>query len=95
MKAAKSADSQEVEQFPLELIGSSLFGRPKGIRTDGGAEYDNKLIDALMLLFKLGVNKHHDVTLAYRPEAHGKIGRVNREVGKHLRMVVLDRRVRT
>jgi hypothetical protein len=51
---------------------------------------DNKLIDAFMKL--IGVQRH--VTLAYRPQSHGKIERANREIGKHLRHICLDRRVK-
>jgi hypothetical protein len=48
---------------------SGWFGRPKGIRTDGGSQYDNHLIDAFCHL--LGFDRH--VTLAYRPQANGKV----------------------
>ncbi len=65
------------------------LGRPKGIRTDGGSQYDNQLIDVFCHL--LGFDRH--VTLAYRPQANGKVERVNKEVGWHLRFISgLDRR---
>ncbi len=48
LKAVKSNDSNEMATFPLELMG--IFGRPRGIRTDGGPEMDNTLIDAFMKL---------------------------------------------
>jgi transposase InsO family protein len=89
LKAVKSNDSNEMAAFLLELMG--IFGRPRGIRTDGGPEMDNKLIDAFMKL--IGVQRH--VTLAYRPQSHGKIERANREIGKHLRHICLDRRVKS
>jgi transposase InsO family protein len=75
-----------VARFLLKLVG--WFGRPKGIRTDGGSQYDNHLIDTFCHL--LGFDRH--VTLAYRPQANGKVERVNKEVGRHLRFICLDRR---
>jgi hypothetical protein len=60
-----------------------------------GQKWTIKLIDAFMKL--IGVQRHVTVTLAYRPQSHGKIERANREIGKHLRhicnMICLDRRV--
>ena len=67
LKEGKANDSTEMATFLLELMG--MFGRPRGIRTDGGPEMDNKLIDAFMKL--IGVQRH--VTLAYRPQSHGII----------------------
>jgi hypothetical protein len=91
LKAVKSNDSNEMATFLLELMG--IFGRPRGIRTDGGPEMDNKPIDAFMKL--IGVQRLGHVTLAYRPQSHGKIERANREIGKHLRHICLDRRVKS
>jgi hypothetical protein len=56
-----------VARFLLKLVG--WFGRPKGIRTDGGSQYDNHLIDVLchLLGFKFKFEFDRHVTRAYRP----------------------------
>ena len=86
LEPASDASGESVARFLLKLVG--WFGRPKGIRTDGGSQYDNHLIDVFCHL--LGFDRH--VTLAYRPQANGKVERVNKEVGRHLRFICLDRR---
>jgi transposase InsO family protein len=88
LEPASDASGESVARFLLKLVG--WFGRPKGIRTlaDGGSQYDNHLIDTFCHL--LGFDRH--VTLAYRPQANGKVERVNKEVGRHLRFICLDRR---
>jgi transposase InsO family protein len=86
LEPASDASGESVARFLLKLVG--WFGRPKGIRTDGGSQYDNHLIDVFCQL--LGFDRH--VTLAYRPQANGKVERVNKEVGRHLRFICLDRR---
>jgi hypothetical protein len=73
---------ESVARFLLKLVG--WFGRPKGIRTDGGSQYDSHLIDVFCHL--LGFDRHV-TTLAYRPQAKGKVERVNKEVGRHLRFI--------
>jgi hypothetical protein len=60
------------------------FGRTVGHSTT--INLDN--IDVFCHL--LGFDRH--VTLAYRPQANGKVERVNKEVGRHLRFICLDRR---
>ena len=86
LEPAADASGESVANFLLKLVG--WFGRPKGIRTDGGSQYDNHLIDVFCNL--LGLDRH--VTLAYRPQANGRVERVNKEVGRHLRYICLDRR---
>ncbi len=62
LEPASDASGESVARFLLKLVG--WFGRPKGIRTDGGSQYDNHLIDIFCQL--LGFDRH--VTLAYRPQ---------------------------
>ena len=88
VKPVRSADAETTAQFLFEVAGR--FGRPTSIRSDGGRQYDNHLLDALMAL--LGVAKH--TTLAYRPQANGRVERYVGEIKRHLRYIVLDRRLR-
>ena len=87
LEPAKDNSGDSAAHFLLKIAG--MFGRPRGIRTDGGSQYDNHLIDVLCEL--LGMQRH--VTLAYRPEANGRVERVCKEVGRHLRFICLDRRI--
>ena len=70
LEPAKDATGESAAHFLLKIAG--MFGRPKGIRTDGGSQYDNHLLDGFCEL--LGMQRH--VTLAYRPEANGRVERV-------------------
>jgi transposase InsO family protein len=87
LEPAKDATGESAAHFLLKIAG--MFGRPKGIRTDGGSQYDNHLLDVFCEL--LGMQRH--VTLAYRPQANGRVERVCKEVGRHLRFICLDRRI--
>jgi transposase InsO family protein len=88
VKPVQSADADTAAQFLFEVAGR--FGRPTSIRSDGGRQFDNHLLDAFMAL--LGVEKH--TTLAYRPQANGRVERYVGEIKRHLRYIVLDRRLR-
>ena len=96
LEPAKDATGESAAHFLLKIAGmferpkiAGMFERPKGIRTDGGSQYDNHLLDVFCEL--LGMQRH--VTLAYRPEANGRVERVCKEVGRHLRFICLDRRI--
>ena len=41
LEPAKDATGESAAHFLLKIAG--MFGRPKGIRTDGGSQYDNHL----------------------------------------------------
>ena len=73
--------------FSNELSG--FFGRPKSIRSDGGSQFANHIVEGLLKL--MGINKH--TSLAYRPQANGLVERCIKEVVKHLRYIILERRV--
>jgi transposase InsO family protein len=74
-------------KFVFELSG--FFGRPKSIRSDGGSQFANHIVEGLLKL--MGINKH--TSLAYRPQANGLVERCIKEVVKHLRYIILERRV--
>ena len=63
----------------------SRHGLPAEIRSDNGPQYVNKLIDALLEKLKI---RHHKV-LPYHPQGNGIAERVNQEVLRHLRCLVI------
>ena len=87
LEPAADATGEAAAKFLLKITG--IFGRPKSFRHDGGSQFENHLIDTFSEL--LGVDRH--VTLAYRPQANGRVERVCKEIGRHLRYIVLDRRL--
>ena len=87
LEATTDATGEAAAKFLLKITG--IFGRPKSFRHDGGSQFENHLIDTFCEL--LGVDRH--VTLAYRPQANGRVERVCKEIGRHLRYIVLDRRL--
>ena len=65
------------------------YGFPRQIITDGGPQFDNDTISTLMELTKCD-----KITSApYSHEENGLVERANREVGRHLRNIVYDKRV--
>lgn len=87
LKPTKTVDAMSAAKFVFELSG--FFGRPKSIRSDGGSQFANHIVEGLLKL--MGINKH--TSLAYRPQANGLVERCIKEVVKHLRYIILERRV--
>jgi hypothetical protein len=65
------------------------YGVPHKIRTDRGSQYANDLIKKFCGL----VGSETDLTTAYSKEENGIVERANKEVMRHLRAIVFDRRV--
>ncbi|KAG9391683.1 Chromo (CHRromatin Organization MOdifier) domain [Carpediemonas membranifera] len=74
----RSTDADAAAGAILAWVGH--YGIPRVIHSDGGSQYRNKLIDALME--RLG-SQHH-VGTPYRPGSQGIVERVNAEVKRHL-----------
>jgi hypothetical protein len=71
----------------------ATFGRycvPLEVQSDGGPSYVNEVIDKFLSFLSV----HHRVTLPYRPQANGIVERSNKEVLRHLRSIVFDKRVK-
>jgi hypothetical protein len=66
-----------------------IFGVPERIRSDGGTQFTAKVVQELNQLLKLS----QKVIVPYYPEANGIVERSNAEIIKHLRSLVLSRRV--
>lgn len=61
------------------------YGAPKEIRSDRGPQFCNELLKQLARLFEI----HYQFSLPYRPQANGIVERVNAEIVRHLRALVL------
>ena len=81
---AISAATAVIEHF-------GRYGLPIEILTDQGPQYHNAVLEHLT--HKLGVQ--HIITTPYSHQENGLVERVNKEVTRHLRNIVLDRRVKT
>jgi hypothetical protein len=64
------------------------YGVPKYIRTDGGGEYTAAIISDLMVM----LGSARSLVLPYLSRANGTVERVNKEVMRHLRHLVINRR---
>jgi hypothetical protein len=84
----KGATAMEYVGALLRWVG--FFGLPKKIRTDGGPQFTATICQPLAELLKF----EHLVIVPYHPEANGIVERRNLEVMKHLRALVLERRVK-
>jgi hypothetical protein len=67
------------------------YGTPHQIKTDQGNSFKNELFEALVN--SLGM--HHHLTTAYSKEENGINERVNKEVLRHLKNIIFEKRVAT
>lgn len=72
----------------LQLFGR--YGAPRAIRTDQGSQYSAAMVEQFLEL--TGVARQS--TIPYRPKSNGIVERVNAEVLRHLRSLIMDRRVK-
>jgi len=71
----------------LEFTGR--FGIPTKCRSDRGSQFVNEVIHELFILLEV----EHEFTMAYSKEENGIVERANREVNRHLRDLLWDKRV--
>lgn len=83
-----STEAVSYAQALLKHVG--WFGVPSQVRTDGGTQFTAHVCTALMQF----LGTQHIQILAYHPQANGIVERRNAEVMKHLRAIVLTRRVK-
>jgi transposase InsO family protein len=88
LRATKTARAQEAAIAMLEVFGR--YGAPKFVRSDNGPQFTANLIKEFLRL----VGSSPQYTIAYRHESNGIVERTNREVGRHLRSIVMDKRVK-
>eukprot|EP00762_Andalucia_godoyi_P007957 ANDGO_01279.mRNA.1 Retrovirus-related Pol polyprotein from transposon 412 len=87
MRASPAATAAEAATFLLEIFGR--YGAPKYLRSDNGAQFVASVTQQLLL--HIGTRPAY--TIAYRPQSNGIVERANGEVGRHLRAIVMDRRL--
>lgn len=86
--ACKSVTAREYVDVLVKHV--SLFGLMEQIRSDGGSQFTATISQEVAKY--LGIN--HFIILPYHPQANGIVERRNGEVLKHLRAIVMERRVR-
>lgn len=86
---AKDATSMSAARALLDHIGR--YGFPREILTDNGPQYYSELIEHLT--YRLGIR--HLFTVPYSHEENSTVERANKEVGRHLRAMIMDKRVLT
>eukprot|EP00762_Andalucia_godoyi_P008723 ANDGO_04722.mRNA.1 Retrovirus-related Pol polyprotein from transposon 17.6 len=87
LRATKRATAEEAASFLVELFGR--YGAPKYLRSDQGAQF----VASVIQQFLSAVGTRPAYTIAYRPQSNGIVERANGEVGRHLRSIVMDRRL--
>ena len=86
--AVPAANSMEAAAALVSITGR--YGAPKYIQTDHGTHFTAAVISELLSL--LGTT--HKGTIAHHPASNGMVERLAGEVGRHLRAIVFDLRVR-
>jgi transposase InsO family protein len=83
----KSTLAETAADALIQIIGR--YGIPCELQSDNGTQFANKIIEQLTSLLDINHNKIH----AYSHEENGIIERVNREIMKHLREIIFDKRI--
>lgn len=89
LSARRDASAKSAASAILEWTGR--YGAPREIQSDQGSQFVNETIEELLKF----TQSAHRLTLPYRPQANGVVERSNREILKHLRAIVFDRRVKS
>ena len=87
LTSAKSTDAYGAADALLSFAGR--YVTPTCFVTDRGAEFRSKIVEGLMQI--LGAD--HTLTNAYSKEQNAIVERQNKEVLRHLRNIIFDRRV--
>ena len=87
LRAAPSAAAEEAARLLLDIFGR--YGPARFLRTDNGSQFTAGVISNFLAL----VGTERQLTVAYRPASNGMVERANAEVMRHLRAIVMERRV--
>jgi hypothetical protein len=88
LKATRTVTAREAADFLLEIAGR--WGAPKFVRTDNGPQFSAAVVENLLTF----LGPMHDCTVPYRHESNGIVERLNSEVGRHLRAIVFERKIK-
>lgn len=83
----RDTSAAEAARALLQLFGR--YGAPRAVRSDQGPQFTAAVLRELLQLMGVG----QQFTVAYRPQSNGIVERVNGEVLRHLRAIVMDRRL--
>ena len=86
--AAKDATALSAAKAVVQWIGR--YGIPGEILTDNGTQYTAEIITQLCDLIRV----EHLTILPYSHEENAVVERANREVNRHLRAIVFDKKVK-
>ena len=87
LRATRTVTAMDAAMVLLDVF--ARYGAPKTLRSDQGPQFTAAVISNFLHL--VGVGRH--LTIPYRPESNGIVERANKEVGRHLRSLVMDQRV--
>src|SRR3546814_1010693 len=85
--AMPDASAESAARALLAVFGR--YGAPSYLRSDNGAQFTAGVISEL--LRRVGTARQ--LTIEYRPQSNGIVERANAEVLRHLRAIVMSRRV--
>ena len=91
VELAASADKSAESWATFLLRIFCRYGAPRYVRSDQGTEFHNAIMDCLCKMFHCTQR----FTIGYRPQANGIAERLNREIIRHLRSIVLSNRIRS
>jgi len=81
-----STSANDCVRAIIQHIG--IFGSPNEVCTDGGSQFENETVKPALLL----MNTLHNIGIAYSSEEQGIVERENKEVLRHLRNFLFDKR---
>ena len=87
LRAVPDTTAKSAATALLDLFGR--YGPPRELRSDQGTQFKNQLIKEFMKSVYGGVKQ--DFTLAYHPSTNGLVERVNGEVLRHVRDLIMTR----
>jgi transposase InsO family protein len=85
---AKDATGATAAQVVLQHVGR--YGTPNEILTDNGPQFKNELIATL----KQALQVTHNFTTPYSHEENAMVERANKEVNRHLRSIIYDKKIK-
>jgi transposase InsO family protein len=80
----KDVTARAAAEAVLQVVGR--YGVPKEVRSDQGSQFTAELVADLLTFLQI----EHRFSIPYRPQAMGKVERMNQEVMRHLRVLTMQ-----